>query len=445
MSTEERLEAAARAIRAAHVGIDPPALASPRIRRRRPWILGLAVGTAVVAMFVASVRLILPFVSGADPVSATAGPPSCPETQAALVDDQMPPAPLIGRTKHLAAWVDGSFLVWGGSGPEGPLADGAVYDLDDRTWTRLDSPPDFEPRASPIGVAGGNNVLVTGGLTPTTSGNAQAVLFDSAERVWQRIDPSPIGLELGWGFWTGEQFVLIGAESDSGAERGRMSVVIYSVGERRWTVGTPMPGSVRAGASAVWTGTELVIWGGVTSADTPGALQPLATGLAYDVSSDEWRTIALAPLDPRHGHSATWTGSQMVVWGGAVDEVWVADYDGQRGPFADGAIYDPRSDTWRAFSSGFPGRSHHIAVWTGSAVLFWGGDVRTGDSSFRRLTDAILFEPASQCWTEVSGTLVPATVDYVPAVWTGRSLAYWGAIGDRGPEPDTSGGFLTPG
>ena len=57
----------------------------------------------------------------------------------------------------------------------------------------------------------------------------------------------------------------------------------------------------------------------------------------------------------------------MIVWGGY----------GAAGEVDTGAIYDPATDQWRPTTQdGAPlMRSLHTAVWTGSAMLIWGGGV----------------------------------------------------------------------
>ncbi len=59
----------------------------------------------------------------------------------------------------------------------------------------------------------------------------------------------------------------------------------------------------------------------------------------------------------------------MIVWGGA-----------DPGGYGDGAIYDPSIDSWQPMTAqGAPsGRSGHTAVWTGSKMIVWGGGSNTG-------------------------------------------------------------------
>ena len=80
----------------------------------------------------------------------------------------------------------------------------------------------------------------------------------------------------------------------------------------------------------------------------------LAWGVWVDLSSNN------AP-EARTLHIAVWTGQEMIVWGG-----WV----GNLPFFNNGGIYNPEADHWRAMSvEGVPeARSFHTAVWTGQEM-----------------------------------------------------------------------------
>jgi hypothetical protein len=63
--------------------------------------------------------------------------------------------------------------------------------------------------------------------------------------------------------------------------------------------------------TAVWTGSEMIVWGG-----TSGGFD-VATGWRYNPSTDTWAPTSMmnAPTE-REFHSAVWTGKEMIVWGG---------------------------------------------------------------------------------------------------------------------------------
>ena len=94
------------------------------------------------------------------------------------------------------------------------------------------------------------------------------------------------------------------------------------------------------------------------------------TGGRYDPVLDRWIPTAIAesPTE-RVRHSAVWTGSELIVWGGArccAPGTFYKD---------DGGRYDPATNSWTLTSvEGAPlERDNHTAVWTGSEMIVWGG------------------------------------------------------------------------
>src|SRR6266480_2466670 len=85
----------------------------------------------------------------------------------------------------------------------------------------------------------------------------------------------------------------------------------------------------RSFPTAVWTGSEMIVWGGYPE---------LNTGGRYNPSTDTWTTTSLSNApDRRDGHTAIWTGSEMIVWGGYNDDF-----------LSSGGRYKPDTDTWEA-------------------------------------------------------------------------------------------------
>src|SRR5206468_7982910 len=70
--------------------------------------------------------------------------------------------------------------------------------------------------------------------------------------------------------------------------------------------------------------------------------------------------------EARNSQTAVWTGTEMIVWGGV---------NGNNGFLASGGKYSPSTDTWTATStdSAPAGRVFHTAVWTGNEMIVWGG------------------------------------------------------------------------
>jgi len=187
--------------------------------------------------------------------------------------------------------------------------------------------------------------------------------------------------------------------------------------------------------SAVWTGTEMLVWGGSIEAE------PFVTntGAAYDPALRTWREISTvgAPA-PRHSHAAVWTGSRMLVWGGYGASAYEAS----------GGLYDPATDTWQSIATaGAPtGRTDFAYAWNGAALLVSGG---LGPGV---LGDGATYTPATDAWAPISVGLSPrfghtatALSDGRVLLWGGTNLFDWlndGVVFDpsSGPTPTASGG-----
>jgi N-acetylneuraminic acid mutarotase len=155
--------------------------------------------------------------------------------------------------------------------------------------------------------------------------------------------------------------------------------------------------------SAVWTGTEMLVFG--------GAPEGYPEGARYDPATDSWTSMSRVgtPMQ-RRDHNAAWTGSRMIVWGGELE-------DGT--PLGDGGLYDPVTDSWTAMSTvGAPtARSGAASVWTGTQFLVWGGAF---------LDTGGVYDPVANSWSSMSTTNAPSARIYHTAVWTGSQMVIWG-------------------
>ncbi|WP_326821599.1 hypothetical protein [Streptosporangium sp. NBC_01756] len=98
-------------------------------------------------------------------------------------------------------------------------------------------------------------------------------------------------------------------------------------------------------------------------------------------------SLPKAPIAARTGHSATWTGSELAVWGG-----WNGD-KARPHYFTDGALYSSATRLWRMMPEvSLPPSSDHLAVWSGSELLIWGGDARG------LLRDGAAYNPQKNVW-----------------------------------------------
>ena len=214
----------------------------------------------------------------------------------------------------------------------------------------------------------------------TTNGGRYVVayIFDSAT---EKVTPAaPSGAE--WRpqsavVWTGEQVLIVGGASPT---ISGPTLLAYDPDSDDWDEYAldALPTGTAVWGEGVWTGSEIIFG---------------AAGLALDPSRGSWRTLAASPLAERISATETWTGRELIVWGGCDTSIGQCDDLGQ-GLFTDGAIYEPSSDTWwKMAQSPLPRGANPAAVWTGREVIYYPG---LGDEA---VAIAASYDPARDKWT----------------------------------------------
>ena len=175
----------------------------------------------------------------------------------------------------------------------------------------------------------------------------------------------------------------------------------------------------RLGFSVVWTGTEMILWGG-GYAVTSG-------GLRYNVETDGWSPTSFSGAPTaRREHTAVWTGTEMIVWGGAVAEYYFASGGGR---------YNPTTDTWTPMSAtSAPGpRRRHSAVWTGTEMIVWGGLAHLDGQMFQTAEGGGRYNPSTDSWSPLSTSGAPS--GYLRAVWADSEMLVWTRAGGAAYDP----------
>ena len=232
-------------------------------------------------------------------------------------------------------------------------------------WTRLSPPP--QSRDAAANVWAGSKVLVWGGCDsveedeciPTGDGFA----FDLATRKWSGIPEAPMAAGHPAAIWTGKEAIFLGLQDED-----RIDGQSYEPETHRWRTMASAPIAPREGAVYVWTGTEVIVWGGGPQGE------PVNTeGAAYDLATDTWRRIAEAPVGLNLA-SGIWTGREMLVFGSLLDG---RNYSATRTPV--GAAYDPSRDAWKRLPSSALSPQATSAAWAGGRMVAWDYEVHPQD------------------------------------------------------------------
>lgn len=237
------------------------------------------------------------------------------------------------------------------------------------------------------------------------------------EGSWNALpDPKVASRSAHTATWTGEAMIVWGGLGTAGA---LADGTIYDPGTDSWAAVPQAPIKARGRHAAVWTDAELLLWGG--RAGVAGA-ESFADGAGYSPTTGQWRTIQRSPLQARSGHSALWTGSLMIVWGGEAS-------DGA--PFGDGASYDPGSGRWTPLPAAPLGpRADHVTTWNGREMIVWGGRRGVGPQA-TPLLDGAAFDVASKRWRAISPSPLTGTPGR-SAVWTGSAMIVSATNGPSG-------------
>jgi N-acetylneuraminic acid mutarotase len=335
------------------------------------------------------------------------------------------------RESHTAVWGGSRMIIWGGSHPGlggdvQPLGPGGRYDPATDSWAGTASSGAPVARYGHTAVWTGSRMIIFGGV------GDQGFLddgsrYDVTNNTWAATSAALVGSEPSerqgaTAVWTGTEMIVWGGEYQGTSLRsgGRYDPILNSWTQTRLSTAP----SARVNHTAVWTGTEMIIWGGEDEAET-------ATGARYNPVVNQWRATSTtnAPF-ARQNHTAVWTGTEMIVWGG-VSNIFLNGYGDLPNEFSSGGRYNPLTDAWSAVSSGAnrpAPRQAHACVWTGNEMIIWGGQRHVfaiPSPTKTHYGDGARYLPASDTWIALPQTNAPAPRSNMGAVWTGTDFIVW--------------------
>lgn len=230
-------------------------------------------------------------------------------------------------------WTGDELVVWGGSltrfEDERYDGRGAAYDPDADSWRRLRRGP-LPAGYDALGAWTGEEVVVMVSPMGTEPDDypkfAHAAAYDPRSDRWRRLPRPPFvtNVSAPTPYLDGRLFLLsLNGEVDGGEVnrygRSYKTGGILDVRNERWLEHSDPPARPNQTWAQVAMDDEVVI-----------------DGLAYDPEEDSWRVLPELPLEPREFPVTVWTGTELVVWGGAV----LGAADPPR-PLDDGAAYTP--------------------------------------------------------------------------------------------------------
>ncbi len=315
-----------------------------------------------------------------------------------------------------AVWTGNVMIVWGGQSPQ--TNTGSRYDPATDTWSPMSTTNAPIARSLHTSVWTGTQMVVFGGRGPSSEFLSSGGRYDPITDTWTPTSQvgAPIRRQSATAVWTGSVAIFWGGfgQVDSSTTTWLNTGGRYDPVLDRWTSMRTPSMVARADHTAIWTGSRMIVWGG-----SNGYPVPEKTGASYDPITNTWTPTSLvgAPVE-RYNHSAVWTGSKMIVFGG-LGYSWEA--------LRDGGIYDPNLDSWTPLASPLSGRSSHTAIWTGTHMVVWGGLTSYWGQS--ATNTGAMYSPADGQWTSLPTTGAPSARWDHTAVWTGQSMILWGSSG----------------
>lgn len=326
-----------------------------------------------------------------------------------------PPAGFVAREGAASGALGSKLFVWGGSDATGKaLSDGAIYDPATDTWAAVaaaGTPPSARILATAVWT-GSVMVVWGGGDVAKSVDYASGSRYDPVSKSWSAMTATgaPTGRRGAYGFWTGSRVLIYGGVDRKDAPSA--AVNLYDPVNNTWsTVAAPGGPSARTEPVVGWSGSLLLLYGG-----RPGGNGASNSAFTLDVSANAWRDAADGPVQ-RYGAFGAWDGSVLLAWGGATN-----------GVKADGQSYDPTTDKWSQVQAmGAPSPRYAINRQTG-----WTARIKPrvslllgGVNGMGYLTNGATYNSTTNAWAAVSPWPSGASHIGGAGVWTGMEFVLW--------------------
>jgi N-acetylneuraminic acid mutarotase len=202
--------------------------------------------------------------------------------------------------------------------------------------------------------------------------------------------------------WTGKEMIVYGSRAD---DLSVDAAAAYDPAARSWRQLAHPPHTPNfCRRSAVWTGTEMLVWG--------------CRQLAVDPVANHWRLLPEAPTGAAGG-LVVWTGRELISWGGGC----CGDSS------SNGAAFNPDSDSWRRLApSPLAASQHALGAWTGHELIMFVSGLDPDGKPIAGAARAAAYNPTTDTWRRIA----PAPELRANAVWDGREILLVGGTNTEG-------------
>lgn len=244
------------------------------------------------------------------------------------------------RTDASLVWIGRELFLFGGRGPQGLLADGAVFNADTGRWRPMNM-QGFTPLEEKFVSWTGSRLLVWGAKT-TGALQSVGMLYDPRADVWSPMADivTPVPSRVNVSAWTGSRQLYWGASSEFGC---LSSGAFYAPETNSWEAVASLasPENCRS-PIASWVGGRLFVWGGQSEL-ARGEYRWVNTGGVYNEAERRWRPVSAenAPLiaGEDHRYRGAWFGDHFLL------------FELRETGSCAGFVYDLGTNQWRPVAS----------------------------------------------------------------------------------------------
>ena len=326
--------------------------------------------------------------------------------------DVVPDHRVVGRTFPVVVWTGAEVVVWGGERPSESAwhADGAAFDPIAGTWRDLAASP-LAARSEHVGVWTGSEIVICCGRM--VGQGLRAAAYDPTTDQWREIAAPPIGPVFAEGVWTGEEVIIFGGVGRGGVGELR-GAAAYDPDSDTWRELADLPYGIERTADSVMGDGVIYVW--------PSGFGGASRGpLVYDIAADEWTPLPQPPAEAPETASVVWTGTKLFAYGAGENDAGEA--------VGVAVMFDPKTEEWTLTEPAPLDPTDHFEGTAGSEaavlgidkVYLWTGFL--GTNWEKPFTNVLTYDLTTDEWEVLDPAPTPQHGLYhEPIIWTGTQL-----------------------